>query len=464
MKRRQRCGSSIKAVLRPHLASISSYYLRFSQVRARTAGERMDEGSSQGDRGESIYRGGAVIELALAKNHVAEYVDSDDAHYACELKRSGEGRPGLCDLELTSQSWQGITWIHRVRVLIPKGASRPYVVLMVTGSGDGREELALCGEISRLTGMAVAILHDVPNQPLFGNLHEDALMAYTFAKYLEGGAWDWPLLLPMTKSVVKAMDAVELLYEKITGTAASGFIVTGASKRGWTSWLSAIVDRRIKGIAPMVYDNLNLHVQMRHQRECYGGYSEQISDYTDLGLVEELETEGGRRLVEIIDPYAHRDELVIPKLIINGTNDRYWTIDSLNLYFNDLLGEKHVLYVPNSGHGLEDRRRVVNTLSAFALSVSKATTLPRMRVEYPTNSEADIELDVEPRCIDAWRTTSSNMDFRDSRWTSEPIGGIGKYRHETRAGNALMACFIESSFDTSGFPFSLSSQMHVTVP
>jgi len=410
--------------------------------------------------------GDAIVERALEKNLLAEYVDSDDAHYACELKRSGEGRPGLYDLELTSQSWQGIAWVHRIKVLIPRGASRSYVVLMVTGSGDGQEELAICGEISRLTGMAVAILHDVPNQPLFGNLYEDALMAYTFSKFLETGAWDWPILLPMTKSVVKAMDAVEGLYEKISGTRASGFIVTGASKRGWTSWLSAIVDKRIKGIAPMVYDNLNLRVQMRHQAECYGGYSEQISDYTDLGLMEKLDTEGGRRLVEIIDPYVYRDELELPKLIINGTNDRYWTIDSLNLYFGDLLGEKHVLYVPNSGHGLEDRRRATNALSAFALSVSRAMALPRMRVEYPANSEADIELDVEPRYIDAWRATSSSMDFRDSRWVSEPIEGIGmrKFRYETRAGNALTACFIESSFDANGFPFTLSSQMRVTMP
>lgn len=402
----------------------------------------------------------------MAKNTLAEYVDLDDAHYACDLKRSVEGRTGLYDLGLTSLSWQGITWAHRVKILMPKGPSRPYVVLMVTGSGDGHEELALCGEISRLTGMSVAILHDVPNQPLFGNLYEDALMAYTFAKYLEAGAWDWPLLLPMTKSVVKAMDAIEELYGKITGTKAPGFIVTGASKRGWTAWLSAIVDERIKGIAPMVYDNLNLHVQMRHQKECYGSYSEQISDYTDLGLIEALDTEGGRRLVEIIDPYVYRDELELPKLIINGTNDRYWTIDSLNLYFNELLGEKYVLYVPNSGHGLEDRRRVVNSLSAFALSVSKAMALPRMKVEYPADREADVDLDVEPRYIDAWHATSSSMDFRDSAWTSEPIEEVGmrRYRYESRTGDALEACFIESSFDANGFPYSLSSQMHVIEP
>lgn len=414
----------------------------------------------------SIYLGTAIIDLALVKNNLAKYVDLVDAHYAFSLKRSKEGRRGLYDVELTSQSWQGITWIHRVKILIPKGAPQPYVVLMVTGSGDGHEELAICSEISRLTGMAVAILHDVPNQPLFGNLYEDALMAHTFAKFLEGDAWDWPLLLPMVKSVVKAMDVVEDLYKKISGTNASGFIVTGASKRGWTTWLSAVIDERIKGIAPMVYDNLDLHAQMRHQRECYSGYSEEISDYTALGLQEKLDSEGGRRLVEIIDPYSYRDGLKLPKLIINGTNDRFWTIDSLNLYFNDLAGEKYVLYVPNSGHGLEDRRRVMNSLSAFALNVSKGTAMPRMKVEYPVNSEADIELDIEPKYIDAWSATSSSMDFRDSRWASAPVEEVGmrRYRYELRAENVLTAYFIESSFDTVGFPFTLSSQIRVSKP
>lgn len=66
------------------------------------------------------------------------------------MKRSKEGRLGLYDVELTSQSWHGIAWIHRIKIIIPKGTVRPYVMLMVTWSGDGHEELALCSEISRL--------------------------------------------------------------------------------------------------------------------------------------------------------------------------------------------------------------------------------------------------------------------------------------------------------------------------
>jgi PhoPQ-activated pathogenicity-related protein len=179
-----------------------------------------------------------------------------------------------------------------------------------------------------------------------------------------------------------------------------------------------------------------------------------------------MTSEAGKELVDIIDPYAYKDELVLPKLIINGTNDRYRTIDSLNLYLKGLLGENYVLYVPNSGHGLEDRRRVLKALSAFALSVSKGMMLPRMKVEY-SHSQANMELSASPLCFDAWSATAMNMDFRDSRWSSAPVEEIGlrEYCYKWDLPKTPMASFIESHFLADGpFPYSLSSQMCLYKP
>jgi PhoPQ-activated pathogenicity-related protein len=154
----------------------------------------------------------------LFENALSRYVAAVDTHCTWSSKSEGLGITGV---HLVSQSWHGTIWAHRIKLLVPEKILQPYILLMISGSGDGHEELVMCREISRLTGISVAVLHYVPNQPLFGGLYEDALMAYTFVEFLEGKGWDWPPLLAMVKSLVKAMDAVEEAFKGISGTSAS---------------------------------------------------------------------------------------------------------------------------------------------------------------------------------------------------------------------------------------------------
>src|SRR5207237_8100873 len=104
----------------------------------------------------------------------------------------------------------------------------------------------------------------VPNQPL--TFHgdgkprsEDDLIAYCQIKYLDTGDPTWLPRLPMVKSAVRAMDAVtEFLASEQGGkTAVKRFVVSGGSKRGWTTWLTGAVDPRVVAIIPVVIDVVN---------------------------------------------------------------------------------------------------------------------------------------------------------------------------------------------------------------
>jgi PhoPQ-activated pathogenicity-related protein len=154
----------------------------------------------------------------------------------------------------------------------------------------------------------IAVLAQVPYQPMFDR-REDALIAYTFDHYLVSGEADWPLLLPMVKSAVRAMDAVQAFARERWQMPVTSFTVAGASKRGWTSWLTAAVDPRVSSVAPIAIDMLNLPAQMALQRDTFGGLSDQVQDYIAIDLPGRVATERGRSLMAMVDPYQYLADL-----------------------------------------------------------------------------------------------------------------------------------------------------------
>jgi PhoPQ-activated pathogenicity-related protein len=369
---------------------------------------------------------------------LAEYVRRPDNSYRW-FKRS-EGSVLTCkytELILTSQTWRDIPWKHQLFLLKPAQVdpAARHALLMIAG-GNWNDKLAepatplkLPGEAQILALVAeqmklpVAILLHVPQQPILDGKREDQIIAYTFREFLKTGDENWPLLAPMTKSAVRAMDATQEGMKKEWGLDIATFTVTGASKRGWTTWLTGAVDDRAVAIAPMVIDMLNMSQHTRLQRESFGGEpSEQINDYR--GLDQFIDTPRGAALRKIVDPWEHRHRLVQPKLVILGTNDRYWPLDACNLYWDGLIGEKYLIYVPNNGHGLPDRARLIAGLNALSRRAVTGRPLPKLDWKFEPNGdhvELRVTSDVRPSRVKIWSAKAASRDFRDSPWSEREL-------------------------------------------
>lgn len=402
-----------------------------------------------------------------------EYVQRPDSSYRFEIKSRPEpGKSGITIVEMTSQTWQDIRWRHSLYIFEPAKVEFPTkVFLFNTGGKIGEQpnvaDQALGLKLAQLTGTRVAMLFQVPNQPLLGNRVEDDLLTETFLRFLATKDATWPALFPMVKSVVRAMDTVQRIAEKHWEQPVDGFLVSGASKRGWTTWLSAVADRRIFAIAPIVIDMLNVGPQMKYQIATWGDFSEQIRDYTSKGLVSKMEHDPDNPLWHWLDPYTYRRQLTLPKLLVNGTNDPYWTVDALNNYWDGLVGPKYVLYVPNAAHGLEGGRDLaMRSLAAFFRHTAVGQPMPSLTWKHDDAADGlrlTVRSNVTPKEVLAWTATSSTKDFRKSKWESSPAVSQGSdwLCEAKKTAGKHIALFAELRFDGEGNcpDYSLSTQL-----
>jgi PhoPQ-activated pathogenicity-related protein len=419
---------------------------------------------------------GCVVLRAHADGELSHYVARTDATYTWREMGAGHlGNVDYVEIILTSQTWRDIPWKHQLFVFRPAktdAASRQALLFIDGGRWKPEYETAPYAEprearlFTRLATSIrapVAVLRQVPFQPLFER-KEDALIAYTFDSYLRTGDPDWPLLFPMVKSAVRGMDAVQELTRRRWQISIEHFMVTGASKRGWTSWLTAAVDPRVASVAPMVIDMLNMPAQIDLQRATFGDLSEQVRDYSDIGLPARIDSDLGRQLVAMVDPYSYRESLDQSKLIVLGTNDPYWPLDALKLYWSDLHEPKRVLYLPNQGHGLKDADRVIGSLSALFRYSARGQALPELswswRMPEANGLELLVQPDRRPRQLHAWIASSPTRDFREAHWSQQHCEGsaTGFTCRERLARDHYSALYAEAAFKDRGEePFSLST-------
>ncbi len=251
---------------------------------------------------------------------IDHYVAAPDSSYSWKLVGSQETPEGtLFVVDLKSQTWlkpdevDRTLWQHWLTVFKPKGVTTNKALMFIGGGGNSKDPPKGLDQRVAAVGVAtksvVAELKQVPNQPLVFHGDgkprvEDDLIGYTWDQFIKTGDERWPARGPMTKAVVRAMDTVESLLASEEGGKfkVDQFVVAGGSKRGWTTWMTAAVDKRVIAIAPLVIDVLNMDVSMRHHFAAYGFWAPAIEEYVDHRIMQRRDTDNYVKLLQLEDP------------------------------------------------------------------------------------------------------------------------------------------------------------------
>jgi PhoPQ-activated pathogenicity-related protein len=375
----------------------------------------------------------AVKKPVTPESALQAYLQNGDSSFKWEVtdKLKGEGIT-FFKIGFTSQTWQKIHWTHDLMIMVPDELKFNNALLFITGGSNKNGKpnshkftddlVQEFGRMSKVDKCIIAIIWQVPNQPLYDDLKEDALISRTLHNYQNDHDFNWPLLFPMTKSAVRAIDIVQAFSKKELHKNIKGFVISGASKRGWTTWLTGANDPRVIAIGPMVIDMLNMQVNIPYQKEVWGDYSIEIQDYVKLGLAQQFGSNQSNDLVKMINPYSYRQTLTMPKMLFMGTNDPYWPVDAVKNYIDDIPGDNHICYISNAGHDLGDKRKAFSTLRAFLGTTVSKGKMPKC--DYTISEQkGKITLTVHTtadKLVDAslYSTTSSSQEFRDKKWSS----------------------------------------------
>lgn len=417
-----------------------------------------------------------------------DYVGREDPAYSWKLHNSIRGDGWTTHvIRLTSQTWltekevDRPLWEHWLTVTIPDRLKTAHVFLLIGGGSHRSEEPkgpdSVTLGIAKATQGIVAELKNIPNQPLVFHRDgqprsEDDLIGYAWSQFLDSGDAKWLPRLPMVKSVVRAMDCIaEFAATDIGGNRRlEKFVLGGASKRGWTTWLAGVADKRVVAIVPIVIDVANVHPSLKNHAEAYGFWAEAIGNYYQHRILQRFDHPRLKDLYAIVDPFSYRDRLTMPKFVLNASGDQFFTPDSSKFYFEDLPGEKLLRYVPNADHGLKNSDAVESVAAYFAM-VASGRASPR--VEWKLEEDGSMVVHASPAPMQALVWRANNPKARDFR-----LQTLGPAFHSTplqpnASGDYLVppapdqpgwtASFLELTFDVGAtVPLKVTTSVQIT--
>jgi PhoPQ-activated pathogenicity-related protein len=421
------------------------------------------------------------------KTPLDEYIAKPDSTYEWKVVKTipGEGVTTFI-VDLKSQSWRAIpevdraVWQHWLVIVKPDAVKHATGFLNIGGGRngspppDGASPQSI--EMAKATHSVIAELRMVPNQPLVFNKDgkprsEDDLLAYGWVKFMQTNDPLWVPRLAMVKSAVRAMDTVTALMASDKGgkVDVKKFVVAGGSKRGWTTWLTGAVDKRVVAIVPIVIDVVNVQACSINHFCAYGFWAPAVGDYTRHKIFDWHGTKEYAALMRIEDPYFYRDRLTMPKFVVNASGDQYFPPDSSKFYFGELPGPKYLRYVPNANHSLRGSDAMDSILAFFNAILTK-TAIPKFTWEMAKDGSIRVKTEDKPIEVNLWQAT--NPKARDFRL--EAIGPAYKKSRLDPAETGLYvakvakpesgwtAFFVELTFDSGlKVPFKFSTQVSI---
>lgn len=448
----------------------------------------------------AVLVGGLFVEPVNAQllnpaTALREYVRAPDSAFGfSQIATVPQGDLTLYVLTMTSQEWRSSAevdrtlWQHWVVMIVPQTIRGRTAGLVIGGGANSSSpdlsstEVAIAAQLARASGSVVAVLGQSPNQPitpLGGSiaLSEDALIAYSWRRAMDTGDWGWVGNLPMVKSAVRAMDAVQMHLPVVSqGSGIDKFVVIGFSKRGVATYLTGAMDPRVTAIAPGVYDFLDMSKQFEHHFESLGFYSESMAAYTANGIQRRTRSPEGADLARVVDPYSYRQLLVMPKFLIHSSGDRFFMPDSARFYQADLPGETLLRHVPNTDHSLSSSAGISDVLTSLIAWYQRITLgVARPQVSsWVSNGRLQVRSSPPASAAKLWRATNAaGRDFRrqttGEAWQSTPLADQGHDLYSSFSANleaptdGYAAAFIELTFsDGNGLPQTYSTRIHIT--
>ena len=126
------------------------------------------------------------------------YLQNEDESFAWNLKESYPlDDLEVYDLRLTSQKWREHTWKHTITVIVPEEMNHDGALLFITGGknkdgepikrGGDDDFIKTMAQLAMKNSAMVAIIWQIPNQPLYDGMTEDELISFTLHNYQNDG-------------------------------------------------------------------------------------------------------------------------------------------------------------------------------------------------------------------------------------------------------------------------------------